>query len=147
MRVRSYRPEDRLACRRLWVELVEHHRHLFADAGVGGSDPGSGFDAYLAEPARAASWLTELAGEAISTSRSVPSLATPAHSPLPRGWCARRGVASAGTGGMGRTLLVLGAQGPAVPGERPWPGQNGHSSKAAHRLESSIRTIQRSRYS
>jgi GNAT superfamily N-acetyltransferase len=45
--VRPYRPTDHSAGRRLWEELTEHHRELYDDPGLGGADPGAGFDEYL----------------------------------------------------------------------------------------------------
>jgi GNAT superfamily N-acetyltransferase len=45
--VRPYRPTDHAACRQLWEELTEHHRELYDDPGLGGTDPGAAFDEYL----------------------------------------------------------------------------------------------------
>jgi GNAT superfamily N-acetyltransferase len=47
--VRLYEPADLEVCRRLWAELTQWHRDLYDDPVLGGDDPGSGFDAYLAE--------------------------------------------------------------------------------------------------
>lgn len=55
--VRGYEPGDYAACRSLWVELTEQHRRLYQDNSIGGQDPGSGFDSYLAVPERVASWV------------------------------------------------------------------------------------------
>jgi GNAT superfamily N-acetyltransferase len=55
--VREFRPADIDACRRLYAQLVEHHREIYGDATIGGDDPGSGFDEYLATPQRVATWV------------------------------------------------------------------------------------------
>ena len=60
--VRSYVPGDYAACRSLWVELTEQHRRIYQDHSIGGDDPGSGFDSYLAAPERVASWVAESEG-------------------------------------------------------------------------------------
>jgi GNAT superfamily N-acetyltransferase len=60
--VRDYASGDYSACRMLWVELTEHHRRLYEDPSIGGDDPGSAFDDYLAVPARVASWVADLDG-------------------------------------------------------------------------------------
>ena len=60
--IREYRSGDYRAGRRLWVELTEHHRRIYGDPTIGGDDPGEGFDAYLALPQRADSWVAEVDG-------------------------------------------------------------------------------------
>jgi GNAT superfamily N-acetyltransferase len=60
--VRDYAPADHAACRMLWAELTEHHRRIYQNPAIGGDDPGSGFEGYLAMPARVASWVAELDG-------------------------------------------------------------------------------------
>ena len=55
--IRAYAEADRDACRALWAELTEHHRHIYDDASIGGPDPGGYFDTYLATPTRAATWV------------------------------------------------------------------------------------------
>lgn len=42
--VRDYSEGDYAACRSLWAELTEYHRHIYEDPAVGGTDPGAGFD-------------------------------------------------------------------------------------------------------
>ena len=44
------------------MELTDHHRQIYDDPSIGGDDPGTGFDDYLATPERIASWVAELAG-------------------------------------------------------------------------------------
>jgi GNAT superfamily N-acetyltransferase len=46
----------------LWAELTEHHRRIYEDPSIGGTDPGDGFDGYLAAPERVASWVADLDG-------------------------------------------------------------------------------------
>jgi GNAT superfamily N-acetyltransferase len=63
--VRDYREGDYDACRSLWAELTEYHRGIYGDSSIGGDDPGSGFDDYLAEPRRIGSWVAESRGSVI----------------------------------------------------------------------------------
>ena len=43
------------------MELTDHHRWIYHDPSIGGDDPGTGFDDYLATPERIASGVAELA--------------------------------------------------------------------------------------
>lgn len=63
--VRDYADADYPACRMLWVELTAHHRRIYQDPAIGGDDPGSAFDDYLAVPERVGSWVAELAGRVV----------------------------------------------------------------------------------
>ncbi len=63
--VRGYASSDYSACRSLWVELTEQHRRIYQDSSIGGDDPGSGFDSYLAVPERVASWVAESEGSIV----------------------------------------------------------------------------------
>src|SRR5215469_426240 len=63
--VRDYASADYSACRMLWVELTEHHRQIYEDPSIGGDDPGSAFDDYLAAPERVASWVADLEGSVV----------------------------------------------------------------------------------
>lgn len=63
--VRDYAPADYAAGRMLWVELTEQHRRIYGDPSIGGDDPGSAFDDYLAAPARVASWVAHLDGQVV----------------------------------------------------------------------------------
>ena len=44
-------------CRALYVQLVEHHREIYADPSIGRDDPASGFDEYLTLSERVISWV------------------------------------------------------------------------------------------
>jgi GNAT superfamily N-acetyltransferase len=63
--VRDYAEGDYGACRSLWTELTEYHRSIYGDPSIGGDDPGAGFDDYLAEPKRMASWVARSHGGVI----------------------------------------------------------------------------------
>jgi len=58
--LRDYTGRDYDACRALWAELTAYHRRIYGDFAIGGDDPGSGFDDYLAEPRRVGSWVAEV---------------------------------------------------------------------------------------
>ena len=58
--VREYAPKDYNFCRHLWVELTQHHRDIYDDPTIGGTDPASGFDSYLAVPERVGSWVAAI---------------------------------------------------------------------------------------
>jgi len=55
--VREFGPTDLDACRRLYAQLVEHHRQIYGDPTIGGDDPGAGFDEYMALPERVVTWV------------------------------------------------------------------------------------------
>jgi N-acetylglutamate synthase-like GNAT family acetyltransferase len=57
--IRHYRPEDLEDCRSLWTDLTDWHRQLYADPSIGGTDPGAGFDAHLAEVGPERIWVAE----------------------------------------------------------------------------------------
>ncbi len=63
--VRDYGERDYDACRSLWAELTEYHRSIYGDPSIGGDDPGSGFDDYLADSRRIASWVAESEGSVV----------------------------------------------------------------------------------
>lgn len=64
--IREYQPRDYDICRDLWKELTERHRELYGDPSIGGDDPGQGFEAYLANPKRRASWVVEIEGQIVA---------------------------------------------------------------------------------
>jgi GNAT superfamily N-acetyltransferase len=55
--IREYRAADRGACRRLYAQLVDHHRDIYDDPTIGGGDPGAGFDEHLRTPDRVMTWV------------------------------------------------------------------------------------------
>jgi GNAT superfamily N-acetyltransferase len=57
--IRSYRPNDHSAGRRLWVELAAQHRDLYDDPGFGGSDPGAAFEEYLTRLDLSGVWVAD----------------------------------------------------------------------------------------
>jgi GNAT superfamily N-acetyltransferase len=63
--IRPYRPFDHSACRRLWAELVRHLQSLHADPGLGGHDPGAGFEEYLTRLDLSGMWVAEEAEEGV----------------------------------------------------------------------------------
>ncbi len=64
--IRDYQPGDYDMCRALWTELTERHREIYGDPGIGGDDPGQGFEAYLANPNHRASWVVEVKGQIVA---------------------------------------------------------------------------------
>jgi len=63
--IRSYRPGDHSAGRRLWVELTERHRALYDDPGFGGSDPGAAFEEYLTRLDLSGMWVADHAEDGV----------------------------------------------------------------------------------
>jgi ribosomal protein S18 acetylase RimI-like enzyme len=63
--VRPYEPNDRDACRALWVQLTEWHRQLYDDQTLGGADPGRAFDDHLAALGAERIWVAELEGRVL----------------------------------------------------------------------------------
>jgi GNAT superfamily N-acetyltransferase len=63
--VRDYDKRDYPACRLLWAELTEHHRRIYGDPSIGGDDPGSGIDPYLAAPELVGTWVAETLGAVV----------------------------------------------------------------------------------
>jgi GNAT superfamily N-acetyltransferase len=57
--IRAYRPTDHNLCRTLWAELTEMQRGLYEDPEVGDSDPGAGFEDYLARLNLSGMWVAE----------------------------------------------------------------------------------------
>ncbi len=63
--IREYQDADYPACRALWAELTERHRRIYGDPTIGGEDAGAGMEDYLANPARQATWVAEVAGAVV----------------------------------------------------------------------------------
>jgi GNAT superfamily N-acetyltransferase len=65
VKIRQYQADDVDACRRLYAQLVQHHREIYDDATIGGDNPGAGFDEYLAAPERVVTWVATDGNEVI----------------------------------------------------------------------------------
>jgi GNAT superfamily N-acetyltransferase len=63
--IRPYADADLEACRSLWRELTQHHRDLYDDQGIGGDDPGTHFDGYLANSKLESAWVAETDGRVV----------------------------------------------------------------------------------
>lgn len=65
LEIRPYREEDTEACRALWVQMAEHHREIYNAPGIGGDDPGSKLDEYLASPNWIGLWVAVDGGDVV----------------------------------------------------------------------------------
>ena len=63
--IRQYEASDYDACRSLWVQLTQHHRDVYDDPEIGGDDPGSAIDEYLANPERRETWIAAVDGQVV----------------------------------------------------------------------------------
>ena len=63
--MRTYRDTDLGACRRLWEELTDWHRGLYASESIGGENPGLQFDAHLRDVGPENVYVADLDGEVI----------------------------------------------------------------------------------
>jgi ribosomal protein S18 acetylase RimI-like enzyme len=72
-RIRGYDPGDLDACRRLWVQLTEWHRELYAAPGIGGDDPGAQFDEHIARVGPDHIWIAERDGRPVGMVGMIPS--------------------------------------------------------------------------
>jgi len=70
--MRRYQPDDIEACRALWVELVDRHRRIYDDHGMGGSDPARHFDTHLQRVGPAHIWIAEVDGRVIGMAWLIP---------------------------------------------------------------------------
>src|SRR3989337_1185339 len=70
--IRLYKPEDLEACRTLWVELTEWHRHIYQSSGIGGPDPGRHFDAHLDRVGPENIWVAEVGGRVVGLAGLIP---------------------------------------------------------------------------
>ncbi len=57
--IRSYRPSDHNACRRLWAELDDHRADLTNDRSIRTDDPGAGFEEYLTQLTLSGMWVAQ----------------------------------------------------------------------------------------
>ncbi|MFL6117367.1 MAG: GNAT family N-acetyltransferase, partial [Catenulispora sp.] len=60
--VRSYRPSDHSAGRRLWAELAYQHHRMY---GNGGDDGGAGFEEYLTRLDLGGLWVADHADDGV----------------------------------------------------------------------------------
>jgi N-acetylglutamate synthase-like GNAT family acetyltransferase len=63
--VPPFRQGDLADCRRLWAELTQTHRDLYGDPEIGGADPGSAFDGYVAEAGEEGILVAEVDGQVV----------------------------------------------------------------------------------
>lgn len=70
--IRAYEPADLEACRRLWFELTQRHREIYADPTIGGADPGGYFDVYLAAPGLRGPWVAVVEGVVVGLTGLLP---------------------------------------------------------------------------
>ena len=73
IRIREYQSKDLDACRQLWVELTEWHRHIYDEPSIGGSNPGRKFDEHLARIGPANIWVAESEGSTIGMVGLIPN--------------------------------------------------------------------------
>jgi ribosomal protein S18 acetylase RimI-like enzyme len=86
--IRPYHPSDLAACRVLWFVLTQHHREIYADPCIGGTNPGLYFDNHLTRVGSERLWVAECHGEVVGLVGLIvdgqeaeiePIVVTPAH--------------------------------------------------------------------
>lgn len=63
--VRSYRPNDHSAGRRLWAELTNQHHRMYGTADGKGDDGGAGFEEYLTRLDLSGLWVADHADDGV----------------------------------------------------------------------------------
>jgi GNAT superfamily N-acetyltransferase len=63
--VRSYRPSDHSAGRRLWAELTFQHHRMYGTADGKGDDGGAGFEEYLTRLDLSGLWVADHADDGV----------------------------------------------------------------------------------
>jgi N-acetylglutamate synthase-like GNAT family acetyltransferase len=64
--IRDYQDPDFSACCSLWEELAQYHRKIYEDPSIGGDDLGRGFELYLNNAQRRATWVVEAEGRVVA---------------------------------------------------------------------------------
>ena len=64
--VRDYQDADFCVCRSLWEELTAHHAKIYEDPSIGGDDPGQGFESFMNNAQRRATWVAEVEGQVVA---------------------------------------------------------------------------------
>jgi N-acetylglutamate synthase-like GNAT family acetyltransferase len=64
--IRDYHEVDFSVCCSLWEELAQHHRKIYEDPSIGGDDLGRGFELYLNNAQRRATWVAEAEGRVVA---------------------------------------------------------------------------------
>jgi len=64
--IRDYEDSDFSVCRSLWAELTAHHADIYGDHSIGGDDPGQGFELYMNNALRRATWVAEAEGRVVA---------------------------------------------------------------------------------
>jgi GNAT superfamily N-acetyltransferase len=72
--VRPFELRDTEACRRLWEDLTEWHRQIFASPEIGGDDPGRAFDDHLTKVGPENLWVAENEGEVVGLAGLIPGV-------------------------------------------------------------------------
>jgi GNAT superfamily N-acetyltransferase len=67
-----YAAEDLAACRALWEELTEWHRHIYESPEIGGPDPGRHFDEHLEQVGAENIWVAEAGGQVVGLAGLIP---------------------------------------------------------------------------
>lgn len=70
--IRNYQADDLAACRDLWVELTEWHRHIYDSPQIGGTDPGRKFDEHLERVGREQIWLATSGRDVVGLVGVIP---------------------------------------------------------------------------
>jgi ribosomal protein S18 acetylase RimI-like enzyme len=63
--IRPYSEDDLEVCRALWAELTQHHRDLYGDQSIGGTEPGLQFDAHRDRADLVGLWIAEEDGNPV----------------------------------------------------------------------------------
>lgn len=70
--IRQYTPADLEACRGLWVQLTDWHRHIYNSPGIGGPDPEKQFDALLERVGPQRIWVADASNRIVGMCGLIP---------------------------------------------------------------------------